>query len=233
MTKALGQLQAKAARGRWAQPRCRNPAFHRDQVPIAGRTGAFSPGNLVSPDSGVLATVVSERPMRVLFSVTQRELLEARRGTGADKGEDLVVLLRLADGSLYKEKGKIDFIDVVVDPKTDGKIVRATFDNKDGALTDGQTVRVVIEGEKAPTMIAVPAAAIAQDQTGSYLFVVNDKNVAEQRRVKTGVSRDGAVAITEGLKEGERVIIQGQQRVRPGMTVNPSVAPPAASTQKQ
>ncbi len=84
-----------------------------------------------------------------------------------------------------------------------------------------------------PTSVAVPQAAIAQDQTGAYLFVVNDKNVVEQKRVRTGVSRDGMVAITSGLKEGERVIVQGQQRVRPGMTVNPSVAPPSASTQKQ
>ena len=92
---------------------------------------------------------------------------------------------------------------------------------------------VRIEGEQVPTSVAVPQAAIAQDQTGAYLFVVNDKNVVEQKRVRTGVSRDGMVAITSGLKEGERVIVQGQQRVRPGMTVNPSVAPSSASTQKQ
>ena len=100
-------------------------------------------------------------------------------------------------------------------------------------LTDGQTLRVIIEGEKVPTSVAVPQAAIAQDQTGAYLFVVNDKNAVEQKRVRTGVSRDGMVAITSGLQAGERVIVQGQQRVRPGMTVNPTVAPPSASTQKQ
>jgi membrane fusion protein (multidrug efflux system) len=201
--------------------------------PIDGRVGraAFSPGNLVSPDSGVLATVVSEHPIRVLFPVTQRELLEARRNSATDP-EGIVVRLRLADGSIYQEKGKIDFIDVTVDAKTDGQIVRATFDNKSGFLTDGQTVRVIIEGEKVPSVVAVPQAAIAQDQSGAFLFVVNDKNVVEQKRVRTGVSRDGMVAITSGLQAGERVIVQGQQRVRPGMTVNPSVAPPAAP-QKQ
>lgn len=202
--------------------------------PIDGRIGraAVSPGNIVGPDSGVLATVVSENPIRVLFSITQRELLDARRDSTAS-GDNLVVRLRLADGSLYKEKGKLDFIDVTADAKTDGQMVRAVFDNKDGLLTDGQTVRVIVEGEKVPTVVAVPQAAIAQDQSGSYLFVVNDKNVAEQKRVKVGVARDGLAAITEGLKAGERVIIQGQQRVRPGMTVNPTVAPPSASTQKQ
>lgn len=202
--------------------------------PIDGRIGraAFSPGNLVSPDSGVLATVVSEHPIRVLFPVTQRELLEAKREQATDP-DGIAVRIRLADGSIYKEKGKIDFIDVTVDAKTDGQIVRATFNNKDGVLTDGQTVRVIIEGEKVPTAVAVPQAAIAQDQSGAYLFVVNDKNVAEMKRVKTGVSRDGLTAITAGLQAGERVIVQGQQRVRQGMTVNPSVAPPSASTQKQ
>ncbi|HYR66032.1 MAG TPA: efflux RND transporter periplasmic adaptor subunit, partial [Reyranella sp.] len=194
--------------------------------PIDGRIGraSASPGNIVGPDSGILATVVSENPIRVLFPVTQRELLEARRDSSAS--DPPIVRVRLADGTLYKEKGKLDFIDVTVDPKTDGQIVRATFDNKDSTLTDGQTVRVVIEDANAPSVVAIPQAAIAIDQAGSYVYVINDKNVAEQRRVKTGVSRDGMVAVTEGLKAGEKVIIQGQQRVRPGMTVTPTVAPP-------
>ena len=198
--------------------------------PIDGRIGraSVSPGNIVGPDSGVLATVVSEHPIRVLFPVTQRELLEARRDNSA--GDPPTVRVRLADGTFYKEKGKLDFIDVTVDPKTDGQIVRATFDNKEGTLTDGQTVRVVLEDSNVPSTIAIPQAAIAIDQAGAYVYVVNDKNVAEQRRIKTGVQRDGLTAVTEGLKAGEKVIIQGQQRVRPGMTVTPTAAP--ASAQK-
>ena len=200
--------------------------------PIDGRIGraSVSPGNIVGPDSGVLATVVKENPIRVLFPVTQRELLEARRDNSA--GDPPSVRVRLADGTFYKDKGKLDFIDVTVDPKTDGQIVRATFDNPDATLTDGQTVRVVLEDTKAPSVVAIPQAAIAIDQAGSYVYVVNDKNVAEQRRVKTGVSRDGMVAVTEGLKAGEKVIIQGQQRVRPGMTVTPTLAPAAPAAPK-
>lgn len=230
------QLQAKAqVEDAAAQLRDAEIQLSYTQIksPIDGRIGraSVSPGNIVGPDSGVLATVVSENPIRVLFSITQRELLDARRD--ASSGDNLVVRLRLADGSLYKEKGKLDFIDVTADAKTDGQVVRAVFDNKDGLLTDGQTVRVIVEGEKVPTVVAVPQAAIAQDQSGPYLFIVNDKNVAEQKRVKVGTARDGLVAISEGLKAGEKVIVQGQQRVRPGMTVNPTVAPPSASTQKQ
>jgi membrane fusion protein (multidrug efflux system) len=228
---AKAQLEDAGAQLRDAQIQL---SYTQIKSPIDGRIGraSVSPGNIVGPDSGVLATVVSENPIRVLFSITQRELLDARRDSTAG-GDTLVVRLRLADGSLYKDKGKLDFIDVTADAKTDGQMVRAVFDNKDGVLTDGQTVRVIVEGEKVPTVVAVPQAAIAQDQTGPYLFIVNDKNVAEQKRVKTGVARDGLVAITEGLKAGEKVIIQGQQRVRPGMTVSPSMAPPSVSTQKQ
>jgi membrane fusion protein, multidrug efflux system len=201
--------------------------------PIDGRIGraSVSPGNIVGPDSGVLATVVKENPIRVLFPVTQRELLEARRDNSV--GDPPNIRVRLADGSFFKEKGKLDFIDVTVDPKTDGQIVRATFDNPDATLTDGQTVRVVLEDSKVPSLVAIPQAAIAIDQAGSYVYVVNDQNVAEQRRIKTGVSRDGMTAVTEGLKAGEKVIVQGQQRVRPGMVVTPTVAPSTTPAQKQ
>jgi membrane fusion protein, multidrug efflux system len=223
------QLQARAALEE-AEAALRdaqiNLSYTEIKSPITGRIGkaAVSPGNLVSPDSGVLGTVVTESPIRVLFSVTQRELLEARKD-GGKGGDGLVVQLRLADDSIYPDKGKLDFLDVTVDPKTDGQIVRAIFDNKNGTLTDGQTVRVVLEAEKPPTVVAISEAAVALDQAGSYVFVVNDKNVVEQRRIKTSTARDGLMAVEQGLKAGDKVIIQGQQRVRAGMTVAPSDAP--------
>jgi membrane fusion protein, multidrug efflux system len=230
------QLQAKAQlEDASAQLRDAEIQLSYTQIksPIDGRIGraSVSPGNIVGPDSGVLATVVQENPIRVLFSITQRELLDARRDMTA--GDALVVRLRLADGSIYKEKGKLDFIDVTVDASTDGQTVRAVFDNSQGLLTDGQTVRVIVEDEKVPTVVAVPLAAIARDQTGPYLYVVNDKNVAEQRRIKTGVTRDGLIAITEGVKAGDKVMIQGQQRVRPGMTVTPTEALATTPAKKQ
>ncbi len=201
--------------------------------PIDGRIGraAVSPGNLVSPDSGVLATVASETPIRVLFPVTQRELLDAKRS--ANIGDPPQVRLKLADGSLYRETGKIDFIDITVDPKTDGQIVRATFDNKDNLLTDGQTVRVVIEDNKPKSVVTVPQQAIALDQTGPYLFTVDDKNVVHLQRVKAGIVRNGQMVITEGVKAGDKVVVQGQQRIRDGMTVAPSVATPASAKPRQ
>ncbi len=225
------QLQAKAAVEQ-AEADLRDAqiqlSYTEIRSPITGRIGraAVSPGNVVGPDSGVLATVVSDQPMRVLFPVTQRELLEARRD-GKKDGSDVAVQVRLADGSLYKEKGKIDFIDVTVDAMTDGQIVRAEFPNADETLTDGQTLRVVLQAKDPTSVLAVPQAAVALDQTGSFVLVVNDKNVVERRTIKVGVSRDGLSGVESGLKAGDKVIVQGQQKVRPGMTVNPSPAPPA------
>jgi membrane fusion protein (multidrug efflux system) len=195
--------------------------------PIDGRIGraTVAPGNVVGPETGVLATVVAEQPMRVLFSVTQRELLEAKRGGASAAG--LKARVRLADDSFYHEEGTLDFIDVQVDPRTDGQTLRATFPNADRALTEGQTVRVVLEDKEAANVIMVPQSVIATDQTGPYLFVVGADNKAEQRRVKLGAEREGLTAIESGLKEGEKVIVQGQQRVRPGMVVAPQLAPGA------
>src|SRR6266404_9229179 len=106
------------------------------KTPISGRIGraAVSPGNLVGPDTGVLATVVQDNPMQVLFSVTQREMIEARDSEVTGKVRARV---RLADGSLYSEKGRIDFFDVQVNPRTDGQTVRAMFPNPDDILTTG------------------------------------------------------------------------------------------------
>ena len=193
------------------------------KTPIAGRIGraAVSPGNLVGPDSGVLATVVQDDPMQVLFSVTQRELLEGRDSEVTGKVRARV---RLADGSLYSEKGRIDFLDVQVNPRTDGQTVRAMFPNPDDILTSGQTVRVIIEEKGGNQVLVIPQSAVAIDQAGSYVFVVGQDNKVEQRRVRLGTNRDGVAVVEEGLEPGDRVVVQGQQRIRAGMVVAPQLA---------
>jgi len=193
------------------------------KTPISGRIGraAVSPGNLIGPDSGVLATVVKDDPMQVLFSVTQREMLEARE---TDPTGKVRARVRLADGSLYNEKGRIDFLDVQVNPRTDGQTVRAMFPNPDDILTSGQTVRVIIEEKGGDKVVVIPQSATAVDQTGSYVFVVGQDDKVEQRRVRIGTVRDGLAVVNEGIEPGERVVIQGQQRIRAGITVTPQLA---------
>src|SRR6202045_5522700 len=128
-------------------------------TPISGRIGraAVSPGNLVGPDTGVLATVVKDDPMQVLFPVTQREMLEAR---DTDVTGKVRARVRLANGSLYNEKGRVDFLDVQVNPRTDGQTVRAMFPNPDGVLTTGQTVRVILEEKGGDKVVVIPQSAI-------------------------------------------------------------------------
>jgi membrane fusion protein (multidrug efflux system) len=194
------------------------------KTPISGRIGraAVSPGNLVGPDSGVLATVVQDDPMQVLFSVTQREMIEARDSEVTGKVRARV---RLANGSLYSEKGRIDFLDVQVNPRTDGQTVRAMFPNPDDILTSGQTVRVIIEEKGGDEVVVIPQSAVAIDQTGSYVFVVGQDNKVEQRRVRLSTERAGLAVVDEGVQPGERVVVQGQQRIRAGMTVAPQLVP--------
>jgi membrane fusion protein (multidrug efflux system) len=208
-------------------------SYTKIAAPIGGLIGrsSVSPGNLVGPESGVLATIVNERQIRALFSVPQVDLLNVRRDLRA--GEPLAVRLRLADGKLYPEKGKVDFIDVAVDPTTDGQMARAVFDNADELLTDGQTVRVIVEGNEPAKVMVVPLAAMAIDQTGRYVYVVDGKGVVEQRRITVDFVRDGMIAVASGLKEGDRVIVQGQQRVRAGMAVEAQPAPAPAGQPKR
>lgn len=199
-------------------------------APISGRIGrtAIDPGNLVTPESGVLATIVRSDKMYVLFPVTQAQLLEARKDGSTP--ENLKVRARLADNSFVKDLGVIDFLDVTVDSRTDGQIVRALFPNPDNVLTDGQTVRVSIERKDPPTVDAIPVSAVSTDQAGPYVFVVGPDDTVEQRRVQLGEGREGFVVVKDGLKTGDLVIVQGIQKVRPGVKVSAKLATDASGS---
>lgn len=198
--------------------------------PLTGRIGRsiVDPGNLVGPDSGVLTTVVRSDKMYVLFPITQAQLLEAQKD--GSKPENLKVRVRLADGSLLKAVGVIDFLDVKVDPRTDSQLARAILDNSESLLTDGQTVRLVIDRKDPMVQLTIPEQSVASDQAGSYAFVVRSDGTVEQRRVKTGQSRDGLVVVTEGIKDGDLVVVEGLQKVRNGVKVTTKQIPDAAAT---
>ncbi len=202
-------------------------------APVAGQIGLanYTEGNFVGPDSGTLATIVSRDPIYATFPVSQRELLEVRRRAAA-RGQDpggVVVRLALADGSAYPQPGKVNFVDVTVDPGTDTLTVRAEFSNPDGLLVDGQFVTVTVEGEQAQPSVVVPQVAIQADQAGLYVLVVGADKKVEVRRIETGPGRAGEMVVEKGLQEGEQVIVQGLQKVRPGQIVEPTLAPAAVS----
>ena len=194
--------------------------------PIAGKIGRtnITKGNVVSPQSGTLTTIVSQDPMYVLFPVSQRDISHAR-DSGLDI-EGIKVSLRFADGKTYGPVGKIDFVDVTVDRATDTVQVRAVFPNPSGALIDGQLLTVDLEAGRPEEQVVVPQAALLTDQQGVYVFVVEDGKVAI-RRIRTGGAAGEDVIVTEGLSGGEPVIVQGLEALRPGMAVRASPVPAA------
>jgi membrane fusion protein (multidrug efflux system) len=195
-------------------------------APIQGRVGrnAITEGNIVSPASGPLTTIVKDDTVWAVFAPSQREVLEYQ---DAAYTKPPVIRLKLADNSIYAGEGAVDYMDNTVDPNTDSQIMRATFTNPDRKLTDGQTIRVVVEQPADAPELVVPQVALAADQTGTFVLVVDGENKVATKYVTVGQMSNDIAVISKGLNEGDKVIIQGAQRVRNGMVVNPHPAPPA------
>jgi membrane fusion protein, multidrug efflux system len=198
--------------------------YTRIVAPIEGRIGrsAVTPGNVVGPNSGILTTIVRQSPMRVIFPVTQRAILDWRRNAPDQNLNAIRARIRLADGSFYDQLGKLNFVDVKTDRATDSVQVQAIFDNPKSILSDGQFVSVVVEAKEAEQALVIPQSAIQADQAGTYVLVVGVDNKVTAKRVTLGRSEaGGVVAVQAGLTEGEKVITEGAQRARPGATVAP------------
>ena len=196
--------------------------------PIDGRIGrtAYTVGNLVNPSSGVLATIVSQDPIYVLFPVSVRDLEIIREARRTEEGglAKIDIRLRLSNGREYPQRGVWNLTDPQVDQQTDTLIMRATVPNPERQLIDGEFVTAVIRERREEPRLVVPQAAIQIDQSGNYVLVVDDQHKVEQRRIQTGPNRGADVVITSGLKEGEKVIVDGIQKVRPGQIVQETSA---------
>ena len=207
--------------------------------PIDGKIGrtAVTEGNVVSSASGVLTTIVSQDPMYVIFPVSVRLGLELReRYTPRGGLAAVLIRLRLPDGRLYDQTGKVDFVDNTIVQSTDTFTVRgvipnatlpvSTADNPVRQLTDGEFVTVLVEGVQPVEVLAIPRAAVLADQQGDYVFIVRPDNKAEQRRIQLGQSTSTLASVISGLSPGEKVIVEGLQRARPGQPVSPAPASP-------
>jgi membrane fusion protein, multidrug efflux system len=199
-------------------------------APIAGKVGRtnITKGNVVSPNSGVLTTIVSQDPMYVSFPVSQRELLRARESGPQVKPMDIQFRIRFSDGSTYDQIGRFNFLDVTVDRTTDTVTARATMPNPHGALIDGQLVRIAAEIGSPQEKVVIPQAALVADQQGVYVFVVEDGKAAV-KRVKPGAESGTDIVIDEGLSGGEQVAVQGIQSLRPGAPVRAAPLPASLS----
>lgn len=214
---ALGDQTTAEANLRTAQI---NLGYTSIKAPITGRIGRtkVTKGNVVGPESGVLAEIVSNDPMYVTFPVSQREFLTIKAGSVPASGKAPLVNLRFADGSTYDQKGRVDFVDVSVERSTDTVSVRATLPNPDGKLIDGSLVRVSVQSEQSTEKVVIPQSALIADQQGAYVFAVEDGK-AVIKRIKIGSEIGAYVTVEQGLAGNEQIVVQGLQNLRPGTPV--------------
>lgn len=225
-TRAQGQILADKANLDLANINLR----YTDIIaPISGKISKtnITAGNVVGPDSGPLTLIVSQDPMYVTFPVSQRQILQLKQSGRADV-KDIKVRLRFANGATYDQVGSINFVDVAVDRATDTVLVRATMPNPAGLLIDGQLVTVTLEAGTKEERVLVPQAALIADQQGVYVFAVEDGKAVVKRLKLAGQIGSDAV-VTQGLKGGEQIIVEGLQSVRPGQPVQASPLPASLS----
>jgi membrane fusion protein (multidrug efflux system) len=204
-----------------------NLGYTEIRSPINGRIGLanFTVGNLVDPSSGKLATIVSQDPIYVVFQASERDVLEYKRRIAEYKDGHLTVHIKLPNGNAYPHPGRTNFLDVQVEAGTDTVLVRAQLPNPEGLLIPGGIVGVSAERGAPRSALVVPQSAILLDQAGHYVLVIDGAKKVELRRVTTGIEQGRDVVVTEGLKQGELVIVEGIQKVHPGQVVAASVVP--------
>ena len=187
-------------------------------APINAKAGstAFTRGNYVTTSSGTLVTLVQYRPIRVRFSISNREYLEVFGATTKSLREDGEVKLTLADGREYTEPGEIEYTENAADENTDTMQVFACFKNDAFHLKPGGTVTVTLTAKKGVMRPAIPPTAILQDTQGPYVWALGPDGRAERRTVARGDQCGDWLFVEKGLKVGERIVADGAHKVRRG-----------------
>lgn len=218
-----------------------NLSYTEIRSPIDGRIGRVSVnlGNLVSPDSGTLATIVHIDPLYVLFTVSETDVLtEFQNQIKKGKSTTFTPRIQLSNGTIYPFEGTSDFISHIVDEKTGTITIRAIFPNPSTKelpggtkaphsrrlLRPGQFVKVLVRQGDVEAERVIPQAAIQEDQSGKYVLVVDTENRVQKRSVTVGDKVGVNWVIKQGLQVGELVISEGAQKVRPGIIVQTAMA---------
>lgn len=209
-----------------------NLDYTQVRAPVAGRVGKLeiTVGNLVAagPGAPVLTTLVSVNPIYASFNADEQIVSRALQSLGAnghnyDQIERIPVEMSTITSNGTSFKGKMQLIDNQFDARTGTVRVRAVFDNADGRLIPGQFARLRMGQAKAEPALAVSERAIGTDQDKKYVLVIDSDNKATYREVVLGPSVEGLRVVTQGLKSGERIVVNGLQRVRPGAVVEPQI----------
>jgi membrane fusion protein, multidrug efflux system len=234
---AEGNLKAAQAALQTAQL---NLDYTQVRAPVAGRVGKLevTVGNLVAagPSAPVLTSLVSVDPIYASFNADEEVVARALKSLGANahaQVEHIPVRMNTATTNDTPYEGHLQLIDNQVDAKSGTVRVRAVFGNADGSLIPGQFARLRMGQPKTEPALVVNERAIGTDQNKKYVMVIGDDNKAAYREVTLGVFVDGLRMVTNGLTAGERIVVNGLQRVRPGALVNPKVVSMTGSDHAQ
>ena len=217
-----------------------NLSYTQVRAPVAGRIGKLevTVGNLVAagPGAPVLTTLVSVSPIYASFDADEQVIGRALRDMpGGASARSLIGQIPVQMGTAATDgtpfEGKLQLIDNQVDAKSGTVRVRATFENKDGALIPGQFARIRMGQAQESKALLVAERAVGTDQNKKFVMVVNADNKAEYREVTLGAPINGLRVVASGLKPGERIVVNGLQHVRPGVLVDPKVVPMDATAQ--
>nr|WP_319382277.1 efflux RND transporter periplasmic adaptor subunit [uncultured Roseibium sp.] len=208
-----------------------NLSYTDISAPFPGQIGksTFSVGELVGPNTSSLAKLIRLAPVYVNFSVSEAQYLNAVQThniSPADLSPDVApsISLMLPNGDKYGESGKIVYIDNEIDATTGTISFRGQFENKDVRLLAGTYVTVLLEAPNTETALVVPQAAIQRDQQGAFALAITSDKKVEQKYVELGQQIGTNFVVTNGLAEGDEVITEGLQKVRPGVEVDPVLA---------
>ncbi|HKO98737.1 MAG TPA: efflux RND transporter periplasmic adaptor subunit [Pyrinomonadaceae bacterium] len=193
--------------------------------PISGIIGLqqVNVGNLVGKDGPtLLATISSSGTLDVDFNISEAYLLKLTKTGQAGSRAGVGFELLLSDNTVYEHQGRFSVLDRTVDPRTGTIKVRASFPNASNRLRPGQFARLRVAAEEVADAVLVPQVAVQELQSAKYVLVVEADNKISQRTIKVGDRYEDSFVVTEGLKAGERVVVEGVQKVRPGMTVSPT-----------
>ncbi len=201
-----------------------NLSYTKIVAPFDGRIGKvnFNVGNVVGPQSGSLATLTVTDPIYVNFQVKESDYVThmQARNQGQREGQ-IDISLVLPNNTIYPEKGELDYADIKIDEGTGTVALRAKFPNSSGVILPGLFVNLIIESVQKEQMAYVPQAAVQENQQGKFVLVVDENNTVTQRIVQLGRRVNAMWVVESGLTTNEQVIIEGLQKVRPGVVVNP------------
>lgn len=199
-------------------------------APIDGKIGRTiaNVGDYVAPSVGTLARIVQVNPIRVVFSVTDREYVGIREKIADDElSQELRMRVQLPTGTIPDMEGERDFEDNEMSSATATLPVRVKFDNKNGLLIPNSYVTILVDAKAPAQYPVVSQSALAVDKEGEFVYVIGADNKAHKRRVQTGDVENGRVELHQGVSVGERVVTQGLQGIKDGATVRVFVEAPA------